>query len=279
MTGIAMKQGFTDGQLAALRAPLARDHVKSRQQAGRTLSYIEGWVVIAEANRIFGFDGWDRETVECRCVTEAEVMMGANKDRPGWRVAYVGRVCVTVRAGDTAVIREGTGYGSGIDADLGQAHESAIKECETDCTKRAMMTFGNPMGLALYDKTQAEVEPVAGRRTAPQKPADDPFVPEAPKEHPNGKSAPDPFAEAAPSSYHAQVSKVPAARSTDPDRRAAYDRAVEVRDRIREALAVATTPALIEEIVKLNSADLKFLSGFHRPSYQALMDLATRLKT
>jgi DNA repair and recombination protein RAD52 len=41
--------------------------------------------------------------------------------------------------------------------DLGQAHESAIKEAETDAMKRALMTFGNPFGLALYDKEQANV--------------------------------------------------------------------------------------------------------------------------
>ena len=31
------------------------------------------------------------------------------------------------------------------------------KEAETDARKRALMTFGNPFGLALYDKTQANV--------------------------------------------------------------------------------------------------------------------------
>jgi hypothetical protein len=55
------------------------------------------------------------------------------------------------------VIREGSGAGHGIDADLGQAHESAIKEAETDAMKRALMTFGNQFGLALYDKQQREV--------------------------------------------------------------------------------------------------------------------------
>jgi recombination DNA repair RAD52 pathway protein len=55
------------------------------------------------------------------------------------------------------VAREGCGAGHGIDRDLGQAHESAIKEAETDAMKRAFMTFGNPFGLALYDKTQASV--------------------------------------------------------------------------------------------------------------------------
>jgi hypothetical protein len=55
------------------------------------------------------------------------------------------------------VIREGSGAGHGIDVDLGQAHESALKEAETDAMKRALMTFGNPFGLALYDKQQREV--------------------------------------------------------------------------------------------------------------------------
>jgi recombination DNA repair RAD52 pathway protein len=55
------------------------------------------------------------------------------------------------------LVREGSGAGHGIDLDLGQAHESALKEAETDAMKRALMTFGNPFGLALYDKRQREV--------------------------------------------------------------------------------------------------------------------------
>jgi hypothetical protein len=55
------------------------------------------------------------------------------------------------------LIREGTGAGHGIDVDLGLAHESAIKEAETDAMKRALVTFGNPFGLALYDKQQRQV--------------------------------------------------------------------------------------------------------------------------
>jgi hypothetical protein len=55
------------------------------------------------------------------------------------------------------LIREGCGAGHGIDTDLGQAHESALKEAETDAMKRALMTFGNAFGLALYDKQQREV--------------------------------------------------------------------------------------------------------------------------
>src|SRR3546814_3594454 len=78
------------------------------------------------------------------------------KDKYGndqWRVNYMAKVRITVGG----VLREGCGFGQGIDKDVGQAHESAIKESETDAMKRALMTFGNQFGLALYDKTRANV--------------------------------------------------------------------------------------------------------------------------
>ncbi len=143
---------FTPEQIKALDGPLLRENVKDRNQAGRKVSYIEGWHAIAEANRIFGFDAWTRETVDIRVVAEKPRDIGEKK-KPGWGVSYIAKV--RVRVGD--IVREGVGAGHGIDADLGQAHESAIKEAETDAMKRALMTFGNPFGLALYDKAQANV--------------------------------------------------------------------------------------------------------------------------
>jgi DNA recombination protein Rad52 len=143
---------FSAEQLAALAEPLNRSHVKTRSQSGQTLSYVEGWHAIAEANRIFGFGAWDRETIETRCVSERERLIG-RQQKQGWGVTYTARVRVRVGA----IVRDGCGAGHGIDADLGQAHESAIKEAETDAMKRALMTFGNPFGLALYDKQQREV--------------------------------------------------------------------------------------------------------------------------
>jgi DNA recombination protein Rad52 len=155
---------FSPEQTAALSANLNRANVKERQQSGRKLSYIEGWHAIAEANRIFGFDAWTRETFDVRCVSERERKLGSGRD--GWGVSYVAKVRVTV----DGVVREGIGAGHGIDADLGLAHESAIKEAETDAMKRALMTFGNPFGLALYDKEQTHVKheesPVVGTAIA-----------------------------------------------------------------------------------------------------------------
>jgi recombination DNA repair RAD52 pathway protein len=143
---------FTDEQKSALAAPLNKANVKP-PAPGRYGEYIEGWHAIAEANRIFGFDGWSRETDEIRCVSERETKMGKNKDRDGWAVSYTARVRVRVGG----IVREGCGAGQGIDADCGLAHESAIKEAETDAMKRAMMTLGYPFGLALYDKSKANV--------------------------------------------------------------------------------------------------------------------------
>ncbi|WP_411868871.1 RAD52 family DNA repair protein [Vulcanococcus limneticus] len=155
--------GFSVDQITALSAPLDRANVRQREQGRSSVSYLEGWQVIAEANRIFGFDGWQRQTIAQHCVSERERSIGRDQ-KPGWGVTYTAQVRITVRCiGQGPVIREGSGAGHGIDSDLGQAHESALKEAETDAMKRALMTFGNPFGLALYDKRQRQVSaaPVA----------------------------------------------------------------------------------------------------------------------
>lgn len=150
--------GFTEDQIDDLRNTLDPSVVAERSQSGRSFSYIEAWHAIAEANRIFGFDGWNRETVEMKCVQQRDRKIGREPhQKDGFGVSYVAKVRVTVFAGERVIIREGTGAGHGIDVDAGLAHESASKEAESDAMKRALMMFGNPFGLALYDKTKAEV--------------------------------------------------------------------------------------------------------------------------
>lgn len=165
---------FTPEQVAELDKPLSSSAVKERKQAGRKLSYVEGWHVIAEANRIFGFDGWNRETISLTETNRDLVHLnGDNGPYDQWRIGYIAKVRVTVGG----VVREGTGYGSGMGKPetIGDAVEGAIKEAETDAMKRALMTFGNPFGLALYDKTQANVadaeQPTPARRAEVPAPA------------------------------------------------------------------------------------------------------------
>ena len=154
-------KAFSPAQITSLKAGLDKATVKTRKQGGRELSYIEGWHAIAEANRIFGFDKWTRQTERLDCVHAGETALSSGS---GYTVTYIATVRITVCYG--AVYRTGVGAGHGKDRDLGQAHESAIKEAETDAMKRALMTFGNPFGLALYDKAQTDVVDTAAEKAA-----------------------------------------------------------------------------------------------------------------
>ena len=157
--------GFSDTQTRQLRAKLDGKHVKSRKANGTTLHYVEGWHVISEANRVFGFDAWDRRTLTTRCI-----WTGMNDKH--YATAYTARVRIRVRAGDITIVREGSGTGEGRALTPGEAHEIALKSAETDATKRALATFGNRFGLALYDRAQTGVRPQtkAATETIPKGP-------------------------------------------------------------------------------------------------------------
>lgn len=132
-----------------LKAPLDPKAIKPPPQ-GKYGEYVDGLHVIREANRIFGFDGWSYEVTRLEMVSRSEAMNG------NIRVGYLCAVKVSV----DGVYREGTAVGNGAakpdnEAD---AHESAVKEAETDALKRALRSFGNTFGLALYDKDKSNRE-------------------------------------------------------------------------------------------------------------------------
>jgi hypothetical protein len=135
--------GFSAKQLQALRRQPNRTYIRTREAHGRELTYLEGWYAISEANRIFGFDGWSRETLESRCVL-------ARETRGIFLAVYTARVRVTVQADGATIIREGHGTGEGRGTSPGEVHDIALKAAETDATKRALATFGKPFGLELY---------------------------------------------------------------------------------------------------------------------------------
>jgi DNA recombination protein Rad52 len=155
--------GFSAKQVQALRRNLDHLYIRTREAHGRELSYIEGWYAISEANRIFGFDGWNRETIESRCVH-------ARENRGTFVAVYIARVRVTVHADGATIIREGHGTGEGRGTSPGEVHDIALKAAETDGTKRALATFGKPFGLALYGSGKTASSP---KTSAPEpKPAD-----------------------------------------------------------------------------------------------------------
>ena len=137
--------GFSAKQVKSLRRNLDHRSVRTREANGRELSYIEGWYAISEANRIFGFDGWSRETVESRCVL-------ARENRGSFLAIYIARVRISVFADGATIVREGHGSGEGHGPSPGEVHDTALKAAETDATKRALATFGRPFGLELYRK-------------------------------------------------------------------------------------------------------------------------------
>jgi hypothetical protein len=156
--------GFSAKQLQALRRQPNRCHIRTREAHGRELSYLEGWYAISEANRIFGFDGWSRETLESRCVMTRET-------RGTFLAVYLARVRVTVQADGATIIREGHGTGEVRGTSPGEVHDVALKAAETDATKRALATFGRPFGLELYR---------GGKASLPTKPLPASSVPSVP---------------------------------------------------------------------------------------------------
>src|SRR3972149_4484226 len=153
--------GFSAKQVQALRRDLDCRHVRTRQGGdGRELSYLEGWYAISEANRIFGFDGWNRETVDSKCVLTRE-------NRGSFIAVYAAKVRITIHADGVAIIREGHGTGEGRGTSPGEVHDIALKAAETDATKRALATFGKPFGLELYRKDTVTPHAAAERSTTP----------------------------------------------------------------------------------------------------------------
>jgi len=151
--------GFSAKQVQALRRQPSHRYIRTREAHGRELTYLEGWYAISEANRIFGFDGWSRETTESKCVL-------ARENRGTFLAVYIARVRLTVQANGATIIREGHGTGEGRGTSPGEVHDIALKAAETDATKRALATFGKPFGLELY----------RGGKTASQKPQPSPPV-------------------------------------------------------------------------------------------------------
>lgn len=143
---------LTPEQRTALAAPLDPKHVKKPSGGfGPKGDYLEGWHVINEMNRVFGFDGWSYTIA----LTQDALIEGTDsKGNAQWQAAYT---CVcTLTVGGT--VRQDVGFGSGFAKMIGDAVEGATKEAATDALKRCARTFGNIFGLALYDKTRVNVQ-------------------------------------------------------------------------------------------------------------------------
>lgn len=139
---------LSDKQRAALQAPITSDIVKQREGGGgKQLDYIEHYRVVALLNEVFGNGSWSTNILELRLVNESE--------RNGkFAASYVARVCMR---GD-GWSYEDVGFGTSLDRDPGAVHEKAAKEAVSDAEKRCARHLGWALGLALYEKPDAEGE-------------------------------------------------------------------------------------------------------------------------
>jgi DNA recombination protein Rad52 len=137
-----------------LDAKIPRDVIALRDAgSGRKLSYLEGWYVIARMNEIFGQGNWSYTTDQMTLAFSGEV----NDKQVAHYIAKVTLVAFFPN-GSKALFSD-YGYGDGSDKfNPGKAHELAVKEAVTDGIKRCAKSLGMSLGLALYDKSQENVD-------------------------------------------------------------------------------------------------------------------------
>ena len=125
---------FTDTQLKALADPLDPGNVEKRNGAGgKKLSYVEGWHTIDEANRIFGFGNWSRETIVMEPLHAPALVQDPDSPEKGKVVAaFYAKVRITVWSddGQRSLVREGSGGARGFAKTVGEAIDYIQREME-----------------------------------------------------------------------------------------------------------------------------------------------------
>ena len=152
--------GLSPAVTQALGQPLDPALVSQRKgRAGKFYDYLEGHLVIEQANRIFGYGGWGYELVgdvTLRRVETVDTQTGEVKVA----LAYSAPVRVTVAG---ALPRTDTGVHPVTDDTL-DGHDTAIKGAVTDGLKRAFRSFGVQFGNGFYgDQSQAGNPPQSQR--------------------------------------------------------------------------------------------------------------------
>lgn len=216
-----------------LDAKIPRDVVSLREGGGgKKLSYLEGHYVIDRLNKVFGHLSWASETMEM-------------EQLPTENVSYRARVRITVRGPDGVVVSH-DGYGYGSDKSKHTPHELAVKEAETDALKRAAMKFGMSMGLALYDKTQENVDDGEENKATVQKRTTKP-TPAAGVEGIPAKSA-------APVTLKAVENNIP---ESPPEDRKTLNDLLSAMSKVIVQKRIASVPEILGEMKKKFNTDRK----------------------
>ena len=146
---------LNNAQYDQLLKPLNAGRVAKRQQAGRSLSYLEAWDVKAHLNRIFGFLNWSADVVESSLAFEEQ------NEKGQWQVGYKVVLRLSIGSEYPSATYTEAAVGSASLPQRGEAHDMAIKTAESDALKRAAINLGTQFGLSLYDN--GSLKDVVGR--------------------------------------------------------------------------------------------------------------------
>ena len=142
--------GLSPAVTNALAQPLDPALVSQRKgRGGRVFDYLEGHVVMDQANRIFGFGGWGYELVGDVTLRRIETV-DTKTGEVTVSHAYSAPVRVTVAG---ALPRTDTGVHP-VAEDTLDGHDTAIKAAVTDGMKRAFRSFGVQFGNGFYGDQQ-----------------------------------------------------------------------------------------------------------------------------
>ncbi len=156
--------GLAPAVTQALGQPLDPSLVSQRKgRGGRVFDYLEGHVVIDQANRIFGYGGWGVELigdVTLRRIETVDTQTGEVKVS----LAYSAPVRVTVAG---ALPRTDVGFHP-VTEETSEGHDTAIKGSVTDGMKRAFRSFGPQFGNSLYGDQSSANAPAQPQRVPVQ---------------------------------------------------------------------------------------------------------------
>jgi len=152
---------LSEEQLDILMRPLSASRVKTRQQGGATLSYVEAYDIKATLIRLFGFGGFSADVIDSRIVQVREhpvTPTHINKDGSAKTPQVIAQATVRLHIPSLGCTYTETAIGSNSAWDIGDACDNAIKSAESDALKRAATYLGTQFGLGLYnDGSRAEV--------------------------------------------------------------------------------------------------------------------------
>jgi recombination DNA repair RAD52 pathway protein len=143
---------LTEKQITLLLRSIHAQRVLQRQG----MSYVEGYDIRAELNRVFGFCRWSATVAEQELICAEQVETRGGKS--AWYVLYRTRIQLAVQApdGTPLTVYDGTHVGASTHPDRGEAYGNAVTNSETYALRRAAINLGDQFGLSLYNKGSLE---------------------------------------------------------------------------------------------------------------------------